>query len=93
MLGPVCLFVFQAGLKQATGSVGVQGVKPRHLETVVSKAETVPKLILAGPHAGEFGTLIRKEREDAILQLIESKEVVSVSLNDVADYLGGDVDV
>lgn len=68
-------------------------MKPKQIETVVSKDASVPKLLLRGQHTGRFATLLRKEKDSAIVQLVESKEVVTTSLDDVADFVGGDVDL
>ena len=66
----------------------VQGITDEQLETVVSKRAQAPVVVLRGTHAGRHARLLEKQRDSALLELTESRDVAEVSLDDVADYVG-----
>lgn len=66
----------------------MQGLTEDQLETVVSKRPETALMILRGKLAGRHARLIRKGRDDADVELTESRDVATVSLDDVADYSG-----
>lgn len=45
-------------------------------------------MILRGKLAGRHARLLRKERDNAVVELTENRDVATVSLDDVADYSG-----
>jgi hypothetical protein len=70
----------------------VQDVDQDDLETVVSKKVGTSVMILRGEHAGQRARLLQKLPESAAVQLAESREAVSLGLDDVADFRGADSD-
>lgn len=70
----------------------VQGVREEDLETVVSKKAGTRVIVVMGEHAGEHGKVFEKHKQSVMVQLSESREVVELDLDSVADYHGSEHD-
>lgn len=70
----------------------MQDVYEEDLETVVSKSAGAALMIVRGCHSGEHARLLEKTKKGAAVQLVDSGEAVQLSLDDIADYLGADVE-
>eukprot|EP00892_Ulva_mutabilis_P000837 jgi/Ulvmu1/10754/UM068_0044.1 len=73
------------------GSI-IEGVREEDLETVVSKKAGTRVMVVTGEHAGEHGKVLEKSKEAVMVQLAESREVVELHLDSVADYQGSSYD-
>lgn len=87
-LSEACFAARKSGETQHERSGGAQGLTEDQLETVVSKKPQAALMILRGKLAGRHARLLRKERDNAVVELTESRDVATVSLDDVADYSG-----
>jgi hypothetical protein len=67
----------------------MQGVREADLETVVSKKAGTALMIVRGKLCGEHARLLEKGKREATVQLAESREVLQMDLDDVADYRAG----
>lgn len=70
----------------------VQGVREKDLETVVSKKEGTRIIVVLGKHAGEHGKVLEKSKQSVMVQLSESRDVVELDLDSVADCQGSEHD-
>lgn len=65
-----------------------EGLRASQLETVVPKKPGCPLIILRGSRRGRHARLLDKRFEAAAVQLTDDMEVVNVSLDDIAEYVG-----
>ena len=72
--------------------LGMQGVREGDLETVVSRKAGTRVMVVMGEHAGEYGKVLEKSKEVVMVQLAESRDVVELHLDAVADYQGSAYD-
>ncbi|CAB1099405.1 unnamed protein product [Ectocarpus sp. CCAP 1310/34] len=81
--------VGQATVRMDLGELVLEGVKERHLETVLpSRGGKV--IVVRGAEKGATGKLLakNKEKETALVQVYEDLRAVTLSLDDVAEYTG-----
>lgn len=67
----------------------MQDVHEEDLETVVSRKAGTRIMVVVGKHAGEHGKILEKNKTSVMVQLAESRDVVELGLDSVADYQGG----
>lgn len=72
----------------------ISGVHQGQVETLVPKKEGATLLVLRGEHRGQRAKLLHRNVKAgaAAVQLSAEMEVVKVSFDDIADYVGGDHD-
>ncbi|CAN0555010.1 unnamed protein product, partial [Ectocarpus sp. 12 AP-2014] len=78
--------VGQATVRMDLGELVLEGVKERHLETVLpSRGGKV--IVVRGAERGATGKLLakNKEKETALVQVYEDLRAVTLSLDDVAE--------
>ncbi|CAN6480587.1 unnamed protein product [Victoria cruziana] len=67
----------------------IEGVHQEMLETALPKRGG-PVIVLYGKHKGVFGKLVRRDAEEeiGIIQVAETAEMITVALDEVAEYVG-----
>ncbi|CAM9910351.1 unnamed protein product [Ectocarpus sp. 6 AP-2014] len=81
--------VGQATVRMDLGELVLEGVKERHLETVLP-ARGGKVIVVRGAEKGATGKLLakNKEKETALVQVYEDLRAVTLSLDDVAEFTG-----
>lgn len=72
----------------------VQGIEQEMLETALPRRGG-PVLVLFGKHKGAYGSLVEKdtERETGVVQDADTRELLQVQLEQIAEYVGDPSDI
>lgn len=79
----------EATVRMDAGGLVLEGVKQRHLETVLP-ARGGKVVIVRGGERGATGKLLArdKDKETALVQVYEDLRAISLPLDDVAEFTG-----
>eukprot|EP00903_Cladosiphon_okamuranus_P008182 g7881.t1 len=77
----------QATVRMDVGDLVLEGVKERHLETVLP-ARGGKVVVVRGAEKGATGKLLAKNKETALVQVYEDLRALTLSLDDVAEFTG-----